>query len=369
MTAPISSLTAAVRLWSAPGVGAGTVKRLTEAYPTLDEAWAAAMSPLREQHLARAFDALTKPLADEAELVAQWQEGAQVCTVFDATYPARLRRLSDPPVALFMRGVPPADWPQPSVVLVGSRRPTPYGTQMARTLAADLAAAGAIVGSGLAFGIDIVAHRAALEAGGRSWACVPNGIDKPYPQDHQPVVEAILAQQGAIIGEWPPGTVVQTFQFPQRNRILAALADVVVVVEGHGRSGALITADAALELGVEVMAVPGRVGDEMSVAPLKLLRAGATPAIDADSVLAAAGWIRRAKARPDAVPDVAPALKALWLALPAGGSMHVDDLAARTQRDVRDVLSGLLELELSGWVESLPGKLYTRSVRKVAHGA
>lgn len=348
---------AAVRLHFAPGVGprrlAGVLANVGDLDVLLAEDARGLPAPARAVRRA-----LTTPVPRENELLADWRRDFRVYSRFAADYPEPLTRLADPPLLLFVAGASFADWPQPNVVIVGSRRATPYGRSTAIDLARELAGAGAIVGSGLAMGVDAAAHEGALESG-RTWAAVGHGPDLIYPREHAYLRQQILEDGGSVVSEYPPGTEVQLYHFPARNRILAALADAVVVVEGARRSGALITADLALDLGVPVLAVPGRLGDRQAEAPLDLLRQGATPALDAETVLAATGRTWRAT---PASPQSPPSEHAtLFDRIPDGGSIHVDELAVSLGRPLTVLLSDLLQLELAGWVQTLPGKFVSRA--------
>lgn len=198
-------------------------------------------------------------------------------------YPKLLREISNPPTKLFIKGELPD---QPAVAIVGSRRPSQYGRQVTYRLASDLAKAGVTVISGLALGIDSVAHQAALEAGGRTIAVLACGLDRIYPSSNQGLAERV-AGQGALISDYPKGTEPLRHHFPARNRIIAGLSQAVIVTEASAKSGALITANFALEQNRQVMAVPGNITSPMSAGPNNLIKAGALPITDSSDVLAA----------------------------------------------------------------------------------
>jgi DNA processing protein len=211
--------------------------------------------------------------------------GAEVVTLADAGYPQPLREIPDPPLALYVRGKVPE---HVAVAVVGTRNPSSDGEYVAHRMAADLAAAGVCVVSGLARGVDASAHRGALEAGGPTVAVLGCGVDVPYPAGHEELA-ARVALHGAVVSEYPPGTPPAKHHFPSRNRIISGLSRAVVVVEATLRSGALITADLALEQGREVFAVPGSVLNPRSQGPHRLLREGAGWAESAADVLQALG--------------------------------------------------------------------------------
>lgn len=352
------ALRAALRLRELPGFGSRRLRQFLDRFGSpeafLDGAGA------RDDRWAPVARALARPLPDEDRRLADWQAHGTLQGVFDPGFPEALRQLADPPFVIGWQGMSPTEWPQPRIVIVGTRRPSGYGRQVARRFAGELAAAGAIVGSGLALGVDAAAHEGALETG-LGFAVLPTGLDEVAPRQHARLAAAV-GKRGTLLSEFPPRTAAQSWSFVARNRLLAALADVVVVVEGESRSGSLITADLALELGREVMAVPGRVGDALAEGPLALLRRGAAPAISVDDILTAAGYVSTARVNiPEqaAVPDE---LRGLLELIPPAGSIHVDDLAGRARRAVPELLADLLELELSGYVQTLPGKHFERSL-------
>jgi DNA processing protein len=258
-------------------------------------------------------------------------------------YPARLAELHDPPSRLFLRGARPDLLHARAVAIVGARSCSSYGAQVARTLARELAAAGIVVVSGLARGIDGEAHRGALEAEGATVAVLGCGIDRDYPAAHASLARRI-AESGLIVSEYPPGTEPAPWRFPARNRVIAALALATVVVEARKRSGALITADFALELGRDVFAVPGEVTSSLSAGTNHLLRQGAAPLLSADDVFLALG----VECRTEAVPPSLSSRAASVLALLGDGAQGVDDLVARSGRSSSEVSAALVELELAG---------------------
>ncbi len=274
-------------------------------------------------------------------------------------YPQRLRRIHDPPSVIHVRGDLRPD--EPAIAVVGSRRATATGRVVTERLAAGLARHGVTVVSGLARGIDAVAHWAALEAGGRTMAVLGCGLDVIYPPEHGELQEAI-ARQGCVISEFAPGTPPLPGHFPQRNRIIAGLVLGVVVVEGDERSGTLSTAGHALDEGREVMAVPGSVLNPLSRAPHGLLRQGATLVESAEDILAAVGLPLRlpggAGAAPAEPPDGRAAL--VWDAL-AGDSRQIDQVAFAAGLPVAEVGAILIDLEMRGLVRSLPGKHFIRT--------
>jgi len=249
-------------------------------------------------------------------------------------------------------------WPPPAgprVAIVGSRRPSPYGEAVAEQLAADLARAGVIVISGLALGIDAAAHRGALVVGGVTVAVMGTGVDIVYPAAHGKLAEEIVAAGGALVSQFPDGTAPRRHNFPARNWTMAALSEAVVVVEAAEGSGALITAEAALDLHKEVLAVPGSVFSPLSVGTHQLIRDGALLVQNARDVLAALGVTQEVLDDPLAPP------KSLGIAPPSGRDgilAHLSDvlplsaaeIARKLQLPVAEVLVRLTALELDGAV-------------------
>ena len=257
-------------------------------------------------------------------------------------FPPLLAELHDPPARLFVRGRDVDLLARPTVAIVGARSCSQYGAQVARTLARDLAAAGVVVVSGLARGVDGEAHRGALEAGGTTVAVLGCGIDRDYPRAHADLARRI-AETGLVVSEYPPGTEPAPWRFPARNRIIAGLALATVVVEARERSGALITADFALELGRDVFAVPGEITSALSAGANHLLRQGAAPLLSAEDVLAALGL----EARPPPTPSLSPAAANVLAAL-ADGAKGIDELTRTSGLASADVAAALVELELEG---------------------
>jgi DNA processing protein len=267
----------------------------------------------------------------------------------DASFPPRLRAIHDPPPGLFVRGAGDLSLlAATSVAVVGARACSGYGSGVAFKLGRELAAAGVVVLSGLARGVDASAHRGALEAG-VTVAVLGCGIDRDYPRAHAPLAQAI-AQRGLIVSEYAPGVEPAPWRFPARNRIVAGLASVTVVVEARERSGALITADLALDEGREVMAVPGEITSHLSYGTNALLRLGATPVTSAADVLAALGI----EAQPRRELELEGRLARVRDAV-AEAAATANELARATGLGAGDVAAALTELELLGVVKEVDG--------------
>lgn len=299
--------------------------------------WARAPATLKTE-VARLLD-------DEVPRVLAWirREGWRWLVPGDGNYPATLDHTADPPLGLFVRGELAS---RPVVAVVGSRQATTYGRQVARTLGEELAAAGVVVASGMARGVDAAAHEGALASGGPTWAVWGTGPDHIYPPEHRELATAI-STSGALITEYLPGTGPRKHHFPERNRVLAGLADAVVVVEAAARSGALITARLAIDEGREVLAVPGSILSKVSVGPNTLLRLGARPLLTPRDVFDAIG-----REPPEPGPKQTGGHPVLDH-LPAGTHATTDELVSRSGLAVTEVHAALLNLELEGIVERL----------------
>jgi len=257
---------------------------------------------------------------------------------FTAELPSLLRAIHDPPVGLFVRGDAPLDvLERRAVAVVGARACSGYGASVARSLAREAAAAGIVVVSGLARGIDGEAHRGALDAGGTTVAVLGCGIDRDYPAAHADLARRIVESGGLVVSEYAPGVEPAPWRFPARNRIVAGLAATTVVVEARERSGALITADLALEEGRDVFAVPGEITSALSAGTNALLKLGAAPLTSVADL---------------GVEPTDPVVDSPLLdLLPA----TADELVRRSGRDAADVARELVELELLGRVLARDG--------------
>jgi DNA processing protein len=257
-------------------------------------------------------------------------------------FPHLLRSIHDPPAGLFLRGAgEPELLARPAVAIVGARASSGYGASVARSLGRDLGAAGLVVVSGLARGIDAEAHRGALEADGTTVAVLGCGIDRDYPAAHAELARRV-AGAGLLVAEYAPGVEPAPWRFPARNRIVAGLCAATVVVEARERSGALITADLALEEGREVFAVPGEITSALSAGTNALLKLGAAPLTRAGDVLASFGIEAEAvQAQSSPLLDLLPAT--------------ADELVRRTGLGADEIAGALVELELAGRVSTAEG--------------
>ena len=340
--------TDALALALAPTVGPRGYRERTDAFGSAANAFGATVHSSAQPRL-----------RDEAKRLATDAErcGAALVLYGDANYPASLLHLIDPPPFLLVLG-DLSVLARPTVAIVGTRRATQYGERVTHAIAGALAAAGACVVSGMARGIDAAAHRAALSRGGVTAAVLGTGVDVAYPVGHRSLHRAIV-ERGVVISEFPCGSKAAPASFPRRNRIIAALAKLTIVVEAGEKSGALITSRHALDLGRDVGAVPGPIESPQHVGSNALLRDGAHLILGAGDALSLLGLRDPADG-----PDVAPTLhgdeRSIWDAL-AAGATPIDVLTDRAALTPRRSLSAITALELAGLVETLPsGELRRR---------
>ncbi|TNF75002.1 MAG: DNA-protecting protein DprA [Acidobacteria bacterium] len=317
-----------------------------------------------EKDLTKALD--YRPLIGEVvdkELERAEAIGASILTLLDDDYPEALRDLSLPPPILYCHGRIPT---RPAVAIVGSRRADPLGLEVAELFGRELAACGLTVVSGMALGVDAAAHRGAMETlTGRTLAVLGCGIDVTYPRNHRRLRKQI-SSQGALISEFPLGTPPFARHFPIRNRLIAALALGTLVVQGARRSGSLITARLAMDLGRDVYAIPGRIFDELAIGPNTLIRDGALVALLPRDIVESLPssvqdrLVNRVRKKADRRPPVKGPAGEVLQAMPSGELVAADQLAETSGLAIDQVLGSLLELELTGWIRRHPGPSYQR---------
>jgi DNA processing protein len=357
-----------------PGLGARLSAKLLAAFGTPDAVFGASLTALEAQNLPAAVAQAIfsrQPLSAAAKELAQAQAaGIRLLTWDEPEYPTRLREIYDPPPLLYVRGNIDL-LKQHIVAIVGARRPTPYGNQMAERLAKDLADRGLVIASGLARGIDASAHQGALRATrGATVAILGSGIDVVYPKENKRIFDE-LEERGAIISEFPMSTYPAPQNFPIRNRIIAGMALGVVVVEGAQYSGSLITARLAMEFGREVYGVPGNATQPASFGPNQLIKQGAKLVTGWEDVIEELPTPVRAELVPvESVPteertllveeSLAPIERPLYGLLSVDQARHVDELVERSGLTSSEVLAALFDLELKGVVRQLPGKQFVK---------
>lgn len=324
-----------------------------------------ALSGLTERQAARLADPSFIPTT------SQWaylrRADVRLLTRGSDDYPLNLRDIPDPPPVLFARGAI-EEKDRFAVAIVGSRQSSPYGRGVTARLTRDLARAGLTIVSGGAVGIDAAAHRAALEAGGRTCVVLGCGLDIDYPRENQALFERIVEQgQGALLTEFPLGATPEPWRFPLRNRVISGLSMGVIVVEAGTQSGALLTAGLAAEQGREVMAVPGNVDRPGARGTNGLIKDGATLVEEAQDVMRALGVLaletpKPEESAPSAVVRDLPEAQRRLLECLSLTPKHVDALAADVQMPAVQVGVEMTLLELSGLVRRLPGNCYVRAL-------
>ena len=346
------------------GIGRVRYQALLARFGSLAEAWRATRSELREAGLGQATVRLIADsradIEPDAELEALEAAGLQALTWNDAAYPERLKETDEAPPLLYVRGslAPSDEW---SIAVVGTRRPTPYGRQVAEELAHQLAAGGVTIISGLARGIDAIAHRAALAAGARTIAVMACGLDIVYPPEHAKLSRDI-AEQGAVISEQPLGTQPRGDYFPRRNRILSGISLGVLVVEGDVKSGALITANFALDQGREVFAVPGSIFSAQSRGTnLKIQKGEAKLVLSAQDVLEELNLttVPQQMEMKQLIPATDTEIGLLRHI--AKEPVHIDEVCRESGLPVATVSSVLAMMELKGLVKQMAPMAYVRA--------
>lgn len=354
------------------GIGAVRLKNLLDYFGSLEIAWNAPASALLAAGIPQKAVEYQLALRTQIDLDALYSkiqaQGIKVMIWGDSDYPRRLKEINQSPPVLFMRGTFEIsdDW---AVAVVGTRRVTAYGRQVAAEIARFLAQNGVTVVSGLARGVDAVAHNAALQAGGRTIAILGNGVDVVYPPEHRRLSDEIL-QSGALISDYPVGTAPESQNFPPRNRIISGLSLATIVVEAGETSGALITAEFAVEQGREVFAVPGSILTPQSSGTNRLIEQGARPLLRMQEILDVL--------KLEKLPEMQETRKVMptsdherqLLKYMTCEPMHIDTLCQLSGLPIHDVSATLTMMELKGMILSVGGMNYvaareTRSIYQV----
>jgi DNA processing protein len=348
------------------GIGAVRLQGLIQHFGDPASAWSGAPAELRAAGLGPKLIERLLEVRAGVDLEGLWEkitaQGIQILTWADEAYPARLKEIEQPPPVLYVRGefLPEDSF---AVALVGTRRVTSYGRQITEELAGFLAGNGITVISGLARGVDAVAHSAALKAGGRTLAVLGSGVDRIYPPEHRALAEQMLAS-GCLLSDYAPGTAPDSANFPPRNRIISGLSMAVVVVEAGETSGALITAEFAAEQGREVFAVPGSILAPQSKGTNRLIQQGALPLLGPQDLLQALNLTRVGEQK--AARKILPAdeVEAQLMNTLGSEPMHVDEIRNQTGLPVEKVSAALVMMELKGLVRQVGGMQYV-AVREV----
>jgi DNA processing protein len=350
-------------LRSVPYVGNVTFRRLLERFHTPERALAA--SPEELEGLRGISAAVVASLAShdyrpaaERECRAVERQGVRIVDFLSAEYPKLLLEIPDHPPFLYVRGT--LGHPEPAVGVVGSRRASSYGLMATAKLARDLAGAGVTVVSGMARGVDAAAHRGALEAGGKTIGVLGCGVDLVYPAENRRLY-AEMTEKGALVSEFPMGTLPLAENFPRRNRIISGMSRGILVVEATESSGSLITARCALDQGREVFAVPGNITTLASRGTNSLIKEGAKLVQGVEDILEELppqdAGVPRGNSRSFSLTPQEAALFTLLAESP----LHIDDITARSELPVATVSALLLGMELKGAVMQMPGKIFSVS--------
>lgn len=343
------------------GIGPARFKLLLDHFGDLGRAWHASEAELRSAGLDRRsvqnLVTTRQEISLDEEVAKLRNQGARVITWQDAEYPPRLLHIHNSPPVLYVKGeiLPQDEW---AVAVVGTRRSTKYGRQMVEQIAGDLARSGITIVSGLARGIDSLGHRAALRAGGRTMAVLGSGIDIVYPYEHRDLARRII-ERGALLTEYPLGTKPEGGNFPPRNRIISGLSLGTLVIEAGKRSGALITADYALEQGREVFGLPGNVTNARSVGTNRLIQEGAAKLVmSVEDILEELNLtlVEHHQEVQMAVPENERESKILQCI--STEPIHVDEIGQKTSLPIAEVTSTLAMLELKGMVRQVGGMNY-----------
>lgn len=344
------------------GIGPQRMQSLLEEFGDVEIAWKADRKGFRSAGLGpKTIDTLIET-RNQANLERIWDhiqsKGYNIVTWECDEYPQRLREIAAPPPMLYTLGMfkPQDRW---AVAVVGTRRMSPYGEAITRDIVRTLATSGVTIVSGLARGIDRMAHEVALDAGARTIAVLGSGLDRIYPPEHRSLAKRIV-EKGVIISDYPLGTRPEAKNFPPRNRIISGLAMVVIVVEAGEGSGALITADFAAEQGREVFAVPGDIHRTTSKGVNQLIQSGARPMLSPNEVLEALNI--EIVTRQEIIAQALPEDKTERLILKILGlePVHVDELKETCDLPIAQITAALAMLELKGRVRKLDGMQYVK---------
>ena len=345
-----------------PGIGPARLTALIDVCGSVEAAWKAPIQRLKEAGLDRRSLESLLAMRRSLDLEAAWQRveqsGARVYTWNDDDYPDNLRQIPLAPPVIFAQGEL-VEEDRLAVALVGTRQASAYGREVARTLGSELARNGITVVSGLALGIDAIAHEAALEAGGRTLAVLGSGVDQIYPAQNRKMALAMI-QQGALLSEYPLGTRPEASNFPPRNRIISGLSLAIVVVEAGQRSGALITAKFAAEQGRDVFAVPGSILQPSSAGCNALIQDGALPLLSINDLLEQLHLERVAVQREARQSIAADPTERLLLVHLSSEPIHLDEIVRLSAMPAAQVSGLLAMMELKGLVRQSGSMRYVR---------
>jgi len=342
------------------GVGAVRMRVLLDSFGSAEKAWNASQESLEISGLPTKIVQSIINTRNSDKLDRVWdyliKNDIEVIMWADKSYPRRLVEIEQPPPVLYIRGnlIDADQW---AVAVVGTRRVTPYGSQVAEEIAGSLASNGITIVSGLARGTDAIAHQAALNKGGRTLAILGNGVDRIYPPEHRKLAERIITQ-GALISDYPPGTAPESSNFPPRNRIISGLSQAVIVVEAGEKSGALITAAFAIEQGREVFAVPGNIHAVRSKGTNLLIREGAHILLDSQDVLETLNFAQISQQRVARATLPSNSTEAHLYEILGHEPLHIDEIRAKSDLPIEQVTATLTFMELKGMIRQVGSMNY-----------
>ncbi len=352
-----------------PGIGPIKFEKLIKHFGSAKSSWNGSVDELKlvlGKSLTGKFESFRKEFDIELYLKKLDKQRIKFVCLNEKEYPPLLKKIPNPPIVLFVKGnskilrsLPPEAGRQNdnrAIAIVGTRHITSYGREITEMFARELSNAGLIIVSGMAYGVDGVAHKAVIDANGKTIAVLGNGVDLPYPRENQKLYEEILDSDGLIVSEYPPGTPPSVGSFPARNRIVAGLSDGVLVTEGAQDSGSLITANFGLEFGRKVFAVPGPITSSLSAAPLRLIEKGAKLVITPDDVIKDLGISSFAKASRDKqnLKSLSSEEKKI-IELIENESLQFDEIVRRLKLDSSKVGSLLSVMEIKGLIKNSGG--------------
>lgn len=343
-----------------PELGPVRWQVLLSHFPSILAVWQAPASSIImagiEPRIAAAICKARQKINPDAELEKIHRLKLNVVTIQDDTYPTLLKSAYAPPMVLYYRGTLPNPL-DAALGIVGSRKMSSYGKYVTSQISGELASAGITVVSGLALGVDASAHQVTLDARGKTYAVLGNGLDAIYPRTNIRLAQRIIDSGGGVLSEFPPGTLPFKSNFPQRNRVIAGISRGVLVTEAAMRSGSLITARFALEFGRDVFAVPGDINRENTAGTNELLKHGAAMVTCADDIMSAWGIVTREKNKTANEPLSDDEQKIIsHLTEP----MHVDKIAALARLDISAANAALTVMEIKGIVTALGGNIYAK---------
>jgi DNA processing protein len=345
-------------------IGPQKFKLLTAFFPDMKTAWNAnsfefKLAGLTEKDIA--VINIRRNELDPGQLLEKIERlGLSVVTINDASYPRRLKEIHSPPSLLYIKGKLPAHIDL-ALAVVGTRKTSPYGRTVTPTLVQALARTGVIIVSGLALGIDALAHQAALDAGGQTIAVLGCGLDEIYPVSNRRLAEDVISHGGALISEYPPGVQPLRQHFPARNRIISGLSRGVLVIEGSEDSGSLITAKCAIDQNRDVLAVPGNIMSKTSIGPNNLIKMGAKAVTSAEDVLAALDLELAEQFRENSIIIPASPDEEKLLECIGHEPVHIDEIIQKSKLNTSIINSALTMMEMKGIVRHLGGMYYARS--------